>query len=71
VDGGGDTAKIVNPGTRPVPEANEVCGRCHERGTHPAVAGSAPDPRDTACATCHSVHAPKGRKLLKRAGADL
>ena len=71
VDGGGDTTKIVNPGTRPLPEANDVCGTCHARGTHPAVAGTAPDPRQAACTTCHSVHAAKGRKLLKQGGAGL
>jgi predicted CXXCH cytochrome family protein len=71
VDGGGDAAKIANPGTLPVKEANDICARCHERGAHPAVAGKAPDPREAACSTCHSVHSPKSGKLLKRERAGL
>jgi hypothetical protein len=70
VDAGGDTAKIRNPGTLPVREGNDICATCHDRA-HPAVAGTVPDRRDTGCATCHSVHSPKGAKLLKRDRADL
>jgi hypothetical protein len=70
VDGGGDTAKIANPATLPVLEANAICGKCHDR-PHSAVDGSVPDPRAAGCATCHSVHAAVRGKLLKRARAPL
>lgn len=63
---GGDATRIANPGSLPVREGNDICLKCHDRGTHPAVAGSVPDPRASSCSTCHSVHAAKRGKLLKR-----
>ena len=66
VDGGGDTASIKNPGSLPVKEGIAVCGACHDRGAHPALAGAPAPVSDTACTSCHSVHHATAPKLLKR-----
>jgi DmsE family decaheme c-type cytochrome len=67
VEGGGDASKIVNPNALRPQEANETCTTCHNRGTLTLWSGSRHDQRNLACMTCHSVHAPRGEKLLKAA----
>ena len=65
VEGGGDKTKISNPKTMSPRAASELCTACHDRQTHALWAGSQHDQRNVGCATCHSVHAPAGEKLLK------
>lgn len=70
VDGGGDTTKIVNPGTAPAKEASAICTTCHDHGTRPLSNASPHDQRNVACTTCHSVHAPTGPRLTKARGSS-
>ena len=65
VEGGGDKTKIVNPNKIEARDASEICTTCHDRSKHALWAGSQHDSRNVGCATCHSVHAPKGPKQLK------
>jgi DmsE family decaheme c-type cytochrome len=65
VDGGGDKTKIVNPRNQNPRESSEICATCHDRATHALWTGSQHEQRNVGCVTCHSVHAPKGEKLLQ------
>jgi DmsE family decaheme c-type cytochrome len=65
VEGGGDKTKIVNPKNLSPREASQTCTACHDRKTHALWSGSQHEQRNVGCVTCHSVHAPKGEKLLK------
>jgi DmsE family decaheme c-type cytochrome len=65
VDGGGDTAKILNPAKVSPTRASEVCVTCHDRGKHALWDGSQHDQRKMGCVTCHSVHNAKGPAQLK------
>ena len=67
VDGGGDKTKILNPGKMEAAAASDTCATCHDRKTHALWSGSQHDQRNVGCVTCHSVHAPKGRKQIKAA----
>jgi DmsE family decaheme c-type cytochrome len=64
-ESGGDTTKIVRPSKLKPQESSVYCTACHDRGTHALWSGSQHDQRNVGCVTCHSVHAPKGEKLLK------
>jgi DmsE family decaheme c-type cytochrome len=44
---------------------SDSCTSCHNRGQHALWDGSQHDQRNISCATCHSVHAPKGAGQLK------
>jgi DmsE family decaheme c-type cytochrome len=65
VEGGGDKTKIKNPAKMAPQDASDICVTCHDRGKHALWTGSQHDQRNVGCATCHSVHAPQGEKLLK------
>ncbi|MGE3512390.1 MAG: DmsE family decaheme c-type cytochrome [Vicinamibacterales bacterium] len=67
VDGGGDTTKILNPGTMAPQRASEQCESCHNRGNHALWPGSQHDNRNVGCVSCHSTHAPKGPAQIKAA----
>jgi len=67
VDGGGDKAKILNPGTMAAQKASEQCVSCHNRDQHALWPGSQHDQRNVGCATCHSAHAAKGPSQIKAA----
>lgn len=64
-ESGGDTTKIVRLGQLKPQEASVTCTTCHDRGTHALWSGSQHDQRNVGCISCHSVHTPKGEKLLK------
>ena len=66
-DAGGDASKIIRLGQLKAQEASVYCTSCHDRGTHALWAGSQHDQRNVGCISCHSVHAPKGAKMLKAA----
>lgn len=67
VDADGDTTKILNPRKLTAQQASETCVACHDRRQHALWTGSQHDQRNVGCVTCHSVHAPKGARLLKAA----
>ena len=46
-------------------ESNAKCVSCHANGEHALWAGSKHEARGVSCATCHSVHSPKGELLMK------
>jgi len=46
-------------------EASAACTGCHTSGEHTFWAGSKHEARNVSCATCHSIHSPKGEKQLK------
>ena len=46
-------------------ESNAKCVSCHASGEHALWAGSKHEARGVSCATCHSVHSPKGELLMK------
>jgi len=48
----------------PTGPQNEVCMSCHKGGQQIHWAGSAHDRTSTACASCHSAHAPKDQVLV-------
>ena len=51
-------------------DANATCLTCHNKGPHADWQGSMHDARNVACASCHSVHAPKSERFqLKTATA--
>jgi DmsE family decaheme c-type cytochrome len=64
-EAGGDTSKIVRLSTLKPQESSAYCVTCHDRGTHALWSGSQHDQRNVGCLTCHSVHTPKGDKMLK------
>jgi len=68
VDGGGDPALILNPGTMPPQRGSEQCVGCHNRKEHALWPGSQHDQRNVGCASCHSSHTPKGPAQIKAAG---
>jgi len=61
----GDTALIRRFSSMPSSEVSETCTSCHNRASHALWGGSQHDQRNVSCATCHSVHAPKGEPLLR------
>ena len=67
VEGGGDKTKILNPSKMEPSAVSDMCTTCHDRKTHALWNGSQHNQRNLSCATCHSVHAPKGRKQIKAA----
>ena len=64
-DAGGDSSLIGSYKTMAPAEASANCTTCHNRATHALWDGSAHDQRNLGCATCHSIHAPKGEGLIK------
>jgi DmsE family decaheme c-type cytochrome len=66
-ESGGEKDKIVNPKNLSARDASARCTACHDRKTHALWEGSQHDQRNVGCTTCHSVHAPKGDKLLAEA----
>jgi DmsE family decaheme c-type cytochrome len=61
----GDVALIKNPKTMAPADVSATCTSCHNRATHALWDGSQHDQRNISCATCHSVHSPKGDHQLK------
>jgi DmsE family decaheme c-type cytochrome len=61
VDAGGD-GNIKSPKKMKPSEISELCTTCHNRKEHSEWDGSKHDSRNMSCATCHSVHEPKGEK---------
>jgi DmsE family decaheme c-type cytochrome len=61
----GDVALIKNPKTMAPADVSATCTSCHNRATHALWDGSQHDQRNISCATCHSVHTPKGDHQLK------
>jgi DmsE family decaheme c-type cytochrome len=45
--------------------ASAQCTGCHTSSEHAFWAGSKHESRKVACTTCHSVHSPKGEKLMR------
>jgi DmsE family decaheme c-type cytochrome len=60
----GDPALIRSFRTMAASEASETCTTCHNRASHALWDGSQHDQRNISCATCHSVHSPKGQPQL-------
>jgi predicted CXXCH cytochrome family protein len=52
--------KKINPD-----DGSAVCMTCHASGEHALWSGSKHEARKVSCMSCHSVHAPKGEKLMK------
>ena len=65
VDAGGDKSKIASVKAMTASEVSDTCTTCHDRKSHALWAGSQHDTREVGCATCHSIHAPKGAVNLK------
>lgn len=61
----GDPSLIRSFNTMTPAEASDTCTSCHNRASHALWDGSQHDQRNLSCATCHSVHAPKGPSQLK------
>jgi DmsE family decaheme c-type cytochrome len=61
----GDATKIVRLWLLRPQDASTYCTTCHDRGSHALWAGSQHDNRNVGCLNCHSVHQPKGEKLMK------
>ncbi len=64
-DAGGDKTLIKSFKTMTPSEGSDTCTTCHNRAAHALWDGSQHDQRTLGCATCHSVHTPKGEPLLK------
>jgi DmsE family decaheme c-type cytochrome len=60
VDAGGGPGTMKNPNKMKAAEISELCTSCHSRENHSEWDGSKHDARGLSCATCHSVHQPKG-----------
>jgi DmsE family decaheme c-type cytochrome len=60
----GDPALIKNPKKLKPAEASDLCTSCHNRASHALWEGSQHFQRNLTCASCHSVHAPKGEPQL-------
>jgi DmsE family decaheme c-type cytochrome len=61
----GDATLIKNPRNMTPADVSATCTSCHNRASHALWDGSQHDQRNISCATCHSVHAPKGDHQLK------
>ncbi len=45
-------------------DVSDTCTTCHNRGSHALWDGSQHHQRNVGCATCHSIHSPKGTPQL-------
>ena len=71
VDGGGDTAKIFNPGKGTAKAVDERCLSCHA-GQHANFDRSAHAKANVSCISCHSIHASEEKaELLKTSQPNL
>jgi DmsE family decaheme c-type cytochrome len=60
----GDSTLIKRFTTMTPSEASDTCTSCHNRASHALWDGSQHNQRNISCATCHSVHSPKGTPQL-------
>jgi DmsE family decaheme c-type cytochrome len=63
-DAGGDKSLIRSFASMTPAEASDTCTTCHNRASHALWDGSQHDQRNVGCATCHSIHSPKGEPQL-------
>lgn len=61
----GDPALIKRFSNMAPSEVSDTCTSCHNRASHALWDGSQHDQRNVSCATCHSVHSPKGEPQLR------
>jgi DmsE family decaheme c-type cytochrome len=61
----GDSTLIRRFSAMAPSEVSATCTSCHNRASHALWDGSQHDQRNLSCATCHSVHAPKGPTQIK------
>ena len=68
----GDPTLIRRLNAKNPDEVTATCTTCHTRSSHALWEGSAHDQRNVSCATCHSVHNPKGEpQLVARTQVEL
>jgi DmsE family decaheme c-type cytochrome len=67
----GDPTLIRRFSQMPPSDVSATCTTCHNRASHALWDGSQHDQRNLGCATCHSVHAPKGAAQLKASSQAL
>lgn len=60
----GDPTLIRRLNAKNPEEVTAACTSCHNRASHALWEGSQHDQRNVSCATCHSIHSPKGEPQL-------